>query len=113
MEECIFCKIIKKELPAKFEYQDDEVVVIYDIAPKAPVHLLVIPKEHVAQVSDLANHHQDVVGKMFLMARDLAKKLGINQGYRLVVNNGPDSGQIVPHIHMHILGGWSKSHPDF
>ena len=113
MTDCIFCKVIAGELPGKFAYQDDELVVIHDINPKAPVHLLLIPREHVATVSDLQDSHQNVGGKLLLVARDVAKKLGVTNGYRLVVNNGADSGQIVPHLHMHLLGGWKKRQKDF
>ena len=113
MTDCIFCKVIAGELPGKFAYQDDDLVVIHDINPKAQVHLLLIPREHVATVSDLRDSHQNVGGKLLLVARDVAKKLGVTDGYRLVVNNGADSGQIVPHLHMHLLGGWKKQQKDF
>lgn len=112
MGDCVFCKIISGDLPATFAYQDDQLIVINDVAPKAPVHLLIIPKEHLDQTSNLVDGHQRLAGRLFLVARDMARKFNVAGGYRLVVNNGKLSGQIVPHLHMHLLGGWKKEVAD-
>lgn len=103
---CIFCKIVKKEIPAKVEYEDDYYLAFYDINPKAPIHILIIPKQHIASLNDLNESNKNVISDMILIAKNLAKKLGIDEsGYRVVINDGPDSGQEVFHIHMHLLGG--------
>ena len=103
---CIFCKIVNKELPSKIEYEDEKYMAFYDINPKAPIHLLIIPKKHVENLNDLDESDIGIVSDMALLAKNLAKKLGIDKsGYRIVINNGPDSGQEVYHIHMHLLGG--------
>ena len=103
---CIFCKIVNKELPSKIEYEDEKYMAFYDINPKAPIHLLIIPKKHVENLNDLDESDIGIVSDMALLAKNLAKKMGIDKsGYRIVINNGPDSGQEVYHIHMHLLGG--------
>lgn len=103
---CIFCKIVNKELPAKIEYEDEKYIAFYDINPKAPIHLLIIPKIHLENLNDVDESNIKMIADMSLIAKNLAKKLGIDQsGYRVVINNGPDSGQEVYHIHMHVLGG--------
>lgn len=106
MKNCIFCKIAKKELPAKIEYEDKEIVAFDDIAPKAPVHILIVPKRHIASINELKKSDALIIGKLVLVAQKLAKEKGIDQsGYRLVFNTGANSGQIVDHIHLHLLGG--------
>ena len=106
MDDCVFCNIIQKQVPAQVFFEDDEVVVIQDILPKAPVHMLVILKEHVVSVAHLENRHQPLVGKMILVAKQVAESKNIAEaGYKLVFNVGKDGGQIVPHIHLHVLGG--------
>jgi histidine triad (HIT) family protein len=100
----IFCKIIKGELE-DVVYQDDEVVVLNDISPKAPIHLLVIPKKHFESVDDFSEKDSVLLGKLFLIAAKCARDAGLKDGYRLVVNKGPHGGQIVQHLHIHVLGG--------
>jgi histidine triad (HIT) family protein len=103
---CIFCKVVSKELPGKIEFEDERYMAFYDINPKAPVHLLIIPKKHIENLNDIDESEIGIVADMALIAKNLAKKLGIDKtGYRVVINNGPDSGQEVYHIHMHLLGG--------
>ena len=104
--DCIFCKIAKGEVKSNILYQDDKVVAFPDINPKAPVHILVIPRKHIASVSDLTEADETLVGHLFTVAAKLAKEQGISKrGYRLVVNCGPHAGQLVDHLHLHILGG--------
>ena len=103
--DCIFCKIIAKKLPVEIVAENDEVVVIKDIAPKAPVHYLIIPKKHIADVNSLKQADIPIVGEMLLMAKKLAKGLSGSQAFRLIVNNGPDAGQSVFHLHFHFLSG--------
>ncbi|KYH28576.1 MULTISPECIES: histidine triad nucleotide-binding protein [Clostridium] len=106
MEECIFCKIIKGEIPCKKVYEDDKVLGFEDINPKAPVHVLLIPKKHIKSLNDLCEEDSDIISHMMLMVKKVAEKVNIrDNGYRLVVNCGKDGGQEVPHIHFHILGG--------
>jgi histidine triad (HIT) family protein len=102
--DCIFCKIIKKQIPSSIVYEDEKVFAFNDIAPKAPVHVLVIPKEHISAVSDIKNFA--IISDLFRVLQKLAKELGIeDSGYRIVANNGPDAGQAVDHLHFHLLGG--------
>lgn len=99
----LFEKIIAKEIPSEILYEDDVIIAIRDIAPQAPVHLLIIPKEPIPKVQDLKE--TELVGKMVEVAQRLAKELSIESGYRLVINNGKEAGQTVFHMHMHLLGG--------
>ena len=104
--DCIFCKIGSGEMASDILYRDSHCFVIRDIAPKAPVHVLVIPNEHFTFLSDLTPGHGTMVGAMLLAAEDVAVREGIGQsGYRLVINQRDDSGQMVDHLHMHVLGG--------
>lgn len=104
-QNCIFCKIIAKEIPAKAIAETDDIIVIQDIAPKAPVHYLIIPKKHIADVISLTEGDLSIPGKMVMMAKELAKKLPGSQSFRLITNNGADSGQSVFHLHFHFLSG--------
>lgn len=106
MFDCIFCKIVAKEIPAKVVYEDDRTMAFQDIHPQAPVHLQIIPKQHIARVSELTAQTVPLVGELVLVANRLAKELGIVEpGYRLVVNCNPGAGQSVYHLHLHLLGG--------
>lgn len=106
MDQCIFCGIGKKESPANLEYEDKDVVAFWDINPKAKVHLLIVPKKHIRSVTELKDEDAPLIGKMVMVAKKLAEKKGIaDDGYRLVFNAGKHSGQIVDHIHLHLLGG--------
>lgn len=103
---CIFCRIANGQIPAKLAHEDDRTVAFHDIDPRAPVHVLIIPRQHIAGVDHLDAADVDLVGGMFRVARQLARELGVaDSGYRLVVNSGPDAGQSVDHLHMHLLGG--------
>ena len=104
--DCIFCRIVTGKIPSDVVYQDEEVVAFRDINPQAPVHLLVIPKKHIACLSDLSKEDTPLMGHMVRVANQLAKAEGISDsGYRMVINCGQQGGQLVPHLHMHILGG--------
>ncbi|MDD2565316.1 MAG: histidine triad nucleotide-binding protein [Candidatus Gracilibacteria bacterium] len=100
--DCIFCKIINKEIPVETVFEDDNYIVINDIHPKAKVHMLLIPKKHIETINDLENNDRNLVGGLLLLARDLSKKLNI-QGYKLQFNVGEAGGQEVMHIHLHFL----------
>ena len=104
--DCIFCKIINGELPSDIVYQDERVIGFRDINPIAPVHLLIIPRKHIASVRDLTDEDLPMLGHMTVVANKLAEDEGIAEGgYRLIINCGPEAGQTVFHIHMHVLGG--------
>ena len=106
VEDCIFCKIVNKELPADIVFEDDELIAFNDISPQAPVHVLVVPKAHIATLNDLDEGHAGLVGRMVLRAQALAEARGIDDdGYRLILNCNADGGQTVFHIHLHLLGG--------
>jgi histidine triad (HIT) family protein len=112
MADCLFCKIIEKKIPAKIAYEDAKVLAFHDIGPQAPVHVLIIPKEHIPAVDALTENHKELVGHMHLVAQKLAKELKISKtGYRLVINNGQDAGQAVAHLHLHLLGGRKMQWP--
>jgi histidine triad (HIT) family protein len=102
---CIFCKIVRGDIPAKKAYEDDEVIAFHDIRPQAPVHLLVVPKAHVATLYDAQPAHQSALGKMLLVAGRLAREAGAADGFRAIINNGKVGHQEVYHVHMHVLGG--------
>ena len=104
--ECIFCRIVSGEVPGDIVYQDEELLAFRDIHPQASTHILIIPKSHIASMTDLTEEHQSLMGRLILLAKDLAEKEGISaSGYRLSVSTGADGGQLVPHIHFHLLGG--------
>ncbi|MFT7414063.1 MAG: histidine triad (HIT) family protein [Methylophagaceae bacterium] len=105
MTACIFCKIIAGDIPSAKVYEDDQIFVFKDINPKAAVHLLVIPKIHLDSLDSLAVEHQALIGHMMLKLPELAQAQGLNNGFRTIINTGPDGGQEVDHLHMHILGG--------
>lgn len=105
-KDCIFCKIIKKELKSDIVYEDNETVAFNDINPQAPVHILIIPKEHIEKVSDLNEDNSHITSKLILVANKLAVSTNIKEdGYRMVFNCGANAGQDVFHIHLHLLGG--------
>jgi histidine triad (HIT) family protein len=104
--DCIFCRIVAGEIPADIVYQDGELLAFRDINPQAPTHILIIPKSHIPSLADITNKHQALMGSIVLLAKDLANKEGISdKGYRLSISTGDDGGQLVPHIHFHLLGG--------
>jgi len=104
--DCVFCRIVAGEIPADIVYQDGEFLAFRDINPQAPTHILIIPKIHIASLADITVKHQTLMGRIILLARDLAEKEGVSgRGYRLSVSAGADGGQLVPHVHFHLLGG--------
>jgi histidine triad (HIT) family protein len=105
---CIFCQIIAHELPAEFLYEDNEIAVFKDINPQTPIHLLIVPKRHFDSANSLDEKTADIVGKMFLVGKHMAENHGIQGGYRLMVNTGREAGQVVRHLHMHLMGGWGR-----
>ncbi len=108
---CIFCKIVAGQIPAKKAYEDEELLAFHDIHPWAPVHVLVIPKQHLATLTDVGPEHEALLGRMLGLAPRLMKELGVTNGFRTVVNTGRDGGQEVHHLHMHVMGGprpWLK-----
>ncbi|MBO4816114.1 MAG: histidine triad nucleotide-binding protein [Clostridia bacterium] len=106
MEDCIFCKIIKKEIPSSLVYEDEEILAFRDINPLAPVHILVIPKKHIEYLVDLTKEDEALIGKIYTVINKIAKQEGIDEkGFRVVVNCKEDGGQEVKHLHFHILGG--------
>jgi histidine triad (HIT) family protein len=110
--DCLFCRIAAGEVPADVVHQDDEIVAFRDIAPRAPVHILLIPRVHIASAGDLRAEHAALLGRLFEVAADLAKREGVgDSGFRIVTNSGPAAGQSVPHVHFHLLGGRSLAWP--
>lgn len=110
--DCLFCKIANKEIPAEMVYEDDKMVAIKDINPAAPVHLLIIPKVHIASLNDVSNENVDILGHIQLLASRLAQDSGISErGYRLVNNCGEWGGQVILHLHYHLLGGKQMGWP--
>jgi len=108
----LFEKIIAREIPADIVYEDDRVLAFKDINPQAPVHVLVIPKQSIPRIAEAADDDHDLLGHLLLKARDVAGELGLKEnGFRLVINNGPDGGESVPHLHCHILGGRALNWP--
>lgn len=103
--DCLFCRIARGEVPSRKVHEDDDVLVFHDIHPAAPVHLLMIPKTHVDSLLSAGPEHQALFGKLLMLAPRVARENGCTNGFRVVINNGPDGGQEVPHLHAHILGG--------
>lgn len=110
--DCVFCKIAQGEIDSDILYEDEDLIAFRDAEPQAPVHFLVVPKEHISSTNALKPEHKELIGKIFLTIRDLAKKEGIDEkGYRIVNNIGEEGGQSVKHIHFHVLGGRSMQWP--
>jgi histidine triad (HIT) family protein len=108
---CIFCKIVAGQIPARKVHEDDELLVFHDINPWAPVHVLVIPKRHIASFYDVGPEDEALLGRMMGLAPRLMRRLGVDNGFRTLVNTGPDGRQEVPHLHLHVMGGprpWAR-----
>jgi len=105
MSDCLFCKIINGEIPSKKLYEDEKILAFYDISPIAPVHFLVIPKQHIASLDAIDADNSAIVAYIFQKLGELAKLAGIENGYRVISNCGADAGQTVQHLHFHVLGG--------
>lgn len=111
-DSCIFCKIARREVPSAIVYQDGEVTAFRDIHPVAPTHILIIPNKHIVSLNELESGDRALVGQMILTARQIAAQEGIHQdGYRLIWNTGPNGGQTVGHMHLHLIGGQRMRHP--
>ena len=109
---CIFCKIIVGESPSTIVYKDKQVVAFLDIHPAAPVHILIVPRQHIPSVNHLTDDHETLIGHLYTVAKQLAKENGVAEsGYRLIINNGPDARQAVFHLHLHLLGGREMRFP--
>jgi len=100
----IFEKIIARQIPAEIIWEDDDAVAFRDVNPQAPVHVLIVPKRVVPRLADATDNDRALLGKLLLVARDIAKKQDLSSGYRVVINSGPDEGESVPHLHVHLLG---------
>jgi histidine triad (HIT) family protein len=111
-ENCVFCRIVRGQIPSQKLYEDDDLIVFNDINPAAPIHLLLVPREHVESLMTVGPQHQALVGKMLLLAPRLAREQGSTDGFRVVINNGSGGGQEVFHLHMHVLAGprpWKRT----
>ena len=105
-EECLFCRIVAGEVPSEIVYQDEDFLAFRDIKPQAPKHLLIIPKSHIASLTELSEQQQGLVGRLIMLAKRLAEQENIaKDGYRLAINCGFEGGQVVPHLHLHLVGG--------
>lgn len=105
MNTCIFCRIVQGQAPARLVYQDEDVTAFHDLNPQAPVHILVVPNRHISGVAQVEPGDTAMLGRLFAVARRLAEQNDVVNGYRLVINNGPQAGQSIFHLHMHLLGG--------
>ncbi len=106
---CIFCKIVQGQIPAKKVLEDDDFIAFHDINPRAPIHLLLIPKPHIESLQHVDTSHQELLGKMLVLAPQLAAENGAQEGFKTLINTGPAGGQEVYHLHLHILGGRSAA----
>jgi histidine triad (HIT) family protein len=111
MSKTLFEKIVAREVPATIVYEDDRVIAFHDIKPQAPVHVLIVPKKVIPRIAEAKAGDHAILGHLLLKAGEVAKQLGLKNGFRLVFNNGPDAGEAVPHLHLHILGGRKLSWP--
>ncbi len=106
MSECIFCDIVAGKVPAEKVYEDSSILAFNDINPQAPIHILIVPKDHIGSVVDIDNNHIDILGKLILAAKKVAENQNIaEKGFRIIVNSGKDGGQLIEHLHLHLLGG--------
>ncbi len=104
--DCIFCQIVAGKIPADIVYQNEEIIAFNDVQPQSPKHILIIPKSHINSLADVSRDQQGLMGRLILCAKELAEKENIStSGYRLTINCGTDGGQVVPHLHIHLLGG--------
>jgi histidine triad (HIT) family protein len=106
---CIFCKIVKGEVPSDKVYESDGIVAFNDVKPAAPIHVLIVPKKHIRNLSEATLGDADLIGRMNLAATEIARKLGIGEQFKLTANNGELAGQVVMHLHYHLLGGWKSA----
>jgi len=104
-ENCIFCKIVAGVIPANKLYEDDQLIAFHDIHPAAPVHFMIVPKEHIVSLAEANQRHEQLLGRILLLAPILAKEQGLNDGFRTIINTGKGGGQEVMHLHVHVIGG--------
>lgn len=110
-DECVFCRIVRKEEPSQPIYEDHDLVAFPDIRPVAPVHVVIVPKEHMVNLNDVGKQDAGLLGRMLRLSARIANEKGIAEsGYRIVINNGDDGGQVVPHLHLHLIGGRALDH---
>ena len=108
---CLFCKIVTGQIPSTPVFQDSLAYAFADINPKAPVHILIVPREHIDSVGHATENHRDLLGHLLWLAAEIARQKGLGQGYRVVINSGPEGGQTVDHLHLHLLGGRQLTWP--
>ena len=112
MHNCIFCRILEGDAPGEILFRDELVTAFRDINPAGPVHMLIVPNRHYASLNDMSSEDEALAGRMLIVARQLAEQEGIHEsGYRLILNTGPDGGQVVHHVHLHLIGGQRMRHP--
>jgi histidine triad (HIT) family protein len=112
MDDCLFCKIIRREAPATILFQDDQLTAFRDLYPAGPTHILIVPNKHIGSVNEIAAEDEGLVGRLFSVARELAAQEGISgSGYRMITNTGADAGQAVFHLHFHLIGGQKLKYP--
>lgn len=111
MSDCLFCKLVEGELPSNKVYEDDKILCFHDIDPQAPIHVLIVPKKHIESLDDLQEGDAELISYVMLKIKDIAAQLGLENGYRVVINNGEDALQTVKHLHLHILGKRSLTWP--
>lgn len=111
MSDCIFCRIAAHEIPSKPAYEDDLIYSFYDLDPQAPVHVLIVPKKHIGSLDETAPEDGELLAHMLLKVKEIAASLGLEKGYRVVINTGEDGGQTVHHLHIHLLGKRSMNWP--
>lgn len=110
MDDCVFCNIVNKTLNSELLFENERLIAIRDILPKAPVHILIIPKKHVLSINHLESEDMPLAGEMLVVAKGLAEKFGVSEtGYKLTFNVGRDGGQVIPHLHLHLMGGKNLS----
>ena len=105
---CIFCQIVARELPAEILFEDQDLAVFKDINPAAPIHLLIVPKKHFDSLNSLDEETAQITAHMFLAAKRMAQSQGIQSGYKILINCGREAGQVIRHMHMHLMGGWGR-----
>ncbi len=109
--DCLFCKIIAGQIPSRQVYQDKQCFAFADIHPQAPIHFLIVPRKHVPSLAETTEEHEALIGHLHVVAAELAREHGLSKGYRTVINTGPDGGQTVDHLHVHLLGGRAMGWP--
>ncbi len=112
MADCLFCRIAQKKIPAAIVYEDEDIIAFNDLKPKAPVHILIIPKKHIEKLQDIEDNDKELLGKIILVIKKIAKEKQISKAYKVQINCGKNAGQLVPHLHFHLLGGFKTPKGD-